>query len=321
MIMISAKYIFSKMKKSKIRKIDAIKLFQVLIYSISVVTFFYALNYFSGRSSIDVFVSSSPTGFYMDTVQEFYKKNNIEIPKILIEDKSLSKLFKTETISIPENYINIGAGTSDFRLINAIRQGQMMGGYIKLRTEELEHQIGRHTYKKMFYVYGDSRGFYPEEDFKKILNYIKPQLSREDYFVFLSALIFSREITNEISITNNGDVDLKKIEVIIPSPLGKITESRENNILSINVTSTLPHNIRENIDNINIYLARMKKNESLGLSIITRENQIEKDEISTFFNEVKEINIGKVMIAWFIILFLMGLSALYFKGNDGSGSK
>lgn len=306
------------MQIKNVRKKDAMKLFQVIVYTISIVAFLTAIDYFSKKLSLNIGIHPQSSGYYMDTVEKFYKQNEIELPQIFLEGSQFAWVFKKEKDF--KDHVTIGDGTSDEDLIRAIKKGQEMGGYVHRRIEHLERQIENYHYKKHIYVGFESRGFYPEKDFKKPLSVIKNQLLPEEYYIFLSALIFSREVRHIIFIKNDGEIDLKDLTIVIPSPLSKITERRDNNILDVELVGSFLHQIKQNSDTVMISLPFFKKGETFSLDVITRENELDKNDIFYSFKELKPINLKRLAITGIITFFCMALLALFFKGNYENSS-
>lgn len=293
------------------RKKDAMKLFQLVVHAISIVAFLTAIDYFSKKSSIRIGIHPEPAGYYMDTVEKFYKENEIELPQIFREGGQFSWMFKKEKDF--KDHVTIGDGTSDEDLIRAIKKGQKMGGYVHRRIERLEHQMEKYHYKKTIYFNLESRGFYPKEYFKKPLSLLKKQLSPEDYYIFLSALISSREVHHDIFIKNDGEIDLRDLTIVIPSPLSKITERRENNILDAKIVDSYLHQINKNANTAIISLPFLKNGETFSLNVITRENELEKDSFFYSFKESKTIDLKKLILTGIITFFCMVFLVIFFK--------
>lgn len=295
------------------RKKDAMKLFQLVIHAISIVAFLTAIDYFSKKSSIRIEIYPEPAGYHMDTVEKFYKENEIELPQIFREGGQFSWMFKKEKDF--KDYVSMGDAASDEDLIRAIKKGQKIGGYVHRRIEHLERQMEKYHYKKTLYLGLESGIFYPKEYFKKPLSLLKKQLSPEDYYIFLSALIFSREVYHNIFITNDGEIDLRDLTIVIPSPLSKITERRENNILDAKMVDSYLHQINKNTDTTIISLPFLKKGEAFSLNVITRENELEKDSFFYSFKEAKTIDLKKLILTGIITFFCMVFLVIFFKGN------
>ena len=201
-------------------KYDLKDLLQCITTAITIVAFLHAVNYFAAKPSLRIGISPHPIGYYMDSLMVYYQANNINFPKQLMEDKSLGKLFARDTNLMDPNRVKIASWISDEELIGAIVRGQEIGSFVEYRIEQLERQIGKYTYMKHIYGgYMDDRGFYDEQKFRPTLDYIKSKLSTRDYYIFLVALIHSREVGHAVFIKNDGDLDLKNVRVTFPAPL------------------------------------------------------------------------------------------------------
>jgi len=276
-----------------------------IISAISIVAFLLAVDYFVAKPSLRIGINTTPRGYYMDSLLKFYQANNIHFPKQLKEDKSLRKLFARDTNMIDPNYVNITGWISDEELIGAIVRGQEIGSFVEYRIDQLERQIGKYTYTKHIYGYIEDRGYYDEQKFRPTLDYIRSKLPKSDYYIFLAALIHSREVFNTVFITNDGDIDLKNVRVTLPSPFSKVTDSRANNILSCRPATSLLHEVVDGISGITLRLPSLKKGESLSLYIRTRENEIKRCEVFTSYERDNLIDRYRVILYFFLILIIM----------------
>jgi hypothetical protein len=214
--------------------------------------------------------------------------------------------------------VQIASWISDEALIGAIVRGQQIGSFVEYRIEQLERQIGKYTYTKHIYGYMDDRGFYDEQKFRPTLDYIRSKLSTSDYYIFLAALIHSREVSNTVFITNDGDIDLKNVRVTFPVPLSKVTESRANNILSYRPATSLLHEVVDGTSEITLRLPSFKKGESLSLDIRTRENKITRNEVFTSYERDNLIDRTRAFLYPFFILIIMFALSLVLRGRSKS---
>jgi len=257
----------------------------------------------------------------MDSLLKFYQANNIHFPKQLMEDKSLRKLFARDTNLMDPNRVKIASWISDEELIGAIVRGQEIGSFVEYRIEQLERQIGKYTYiKHISGGYMDDRGFYDEQKFRPTLDYIRSKLSTSDYYIFLAALIHSREVGQAVFIKNDGDLDLKNVRVTFPAPLSKVTDSRANNILSCRPNTSLLHEVVDGTSDITLRLPSFKKGEFLSLDIRIRENEINRNEVFTSYERDNLIDRSRAFLYFFLILIIMfvfniGLRILIKGGN------
>ncbi|MHA2315768.1 MAG: hypothetical protein ACXACF_10910 [Candidatus Hermodarchaeia archaeon] len=278
-------------------KFDATEIVGIVTSSITIVAFLLAVDYFTARPSLKISLFTTSHGFYMDSVIKYYRENAIEIPKQLYEDKALRGLFpKVAKSRDPNNEIMINAGASDELLIKLMSKSRDISWYLPHRIEMLENHIEKYTYKKRIYVSDDSRGFHDTNTFQPVLHRIKLLLSQEQYYIFLTALIRSREIPHQIFINNDGDIDLKKVEITVPAPVSKITESRSKNILGYEIQGELLHEITEDDDRITMSLQILKQGESFGLRIRTKENKIMEEDIITSYERAIDVDKNQVLL-------------------------
>jgi hypothetical protein len=242
----------------------------------------------------------------MDSLLEYYHANNISFPKQLTEDQSLRKLFARDIKFMDPNRVEITAWISDEELIRAIVKGQEIGSFVQYRIDQLERQLSKYTYEKRIYGYIDNRGSYDEQTFAPILDYIRTKLSKSDYYIFLAALIRSRELGHTVFITNDGDLDLKNVIVTFPAPLSKVTDTRANNILDCSAHTSLLHEVVESTSDITLHLPSFKKGESLSLNIRTRENEINTNEVFKSYEGDNLIDKARALL-WFCFILIISL--------------
>lgn len=300
-----------------LRRIDANIIFQLIFQTITIVALLAAINHFSKKSSIEITVSRIPfAGFHMNGIRDFYTNNTIKIPKTFAKDPNLKILFDENLKNDEEKqFIPVGAGASDFELTQAIKNGRSLGSYINDRIEDLQKQMEKYDYKKRIWVLGEKGRYYDNKSINIFIDRNEKRLSKEELFIFLTALLQSRKLDNHIYIRNNGDIDLQNVKVSISSPISKVYESRKNNILNFSVQSLLPHKIENEEEILSVYLPILKTDDHFSMSIISRENQIKKDEIFYSFEEKQVLNKREMIVIALIILLIMILLRLFFKGK------
>lgn len=286
-------------------KCDIKDLLRYITSAITIVAFLLAVDYFAAKPSLRIGINSYPMGYYMDSLLKFYQANNINFPKQLMEDQSLRKIFSRDTHLPDPNHISVSDGVSDEAVIKALARGQEIGSFIERRIDQIERQIGKYTYIKHLYILHDERGFYDEQKFTPTRDYIRSKLSTSDYYIFLVALIYSREVGNTVFIKNDGDIDLKNVKITFPAPLSKVTETRANNILSCIVSGTLLNEVVDGTSNITLRLPSFKKDEFLSLDIRTRENEIDRNEVFTSYERDNLIDKARAFLYFFLILIIM----------------
>jgi len=160
-----------------------------------------------------------------------------------------------------------------------------------------------------------------EDKFRPILDDIKSKLSSSDYYIFLAALIYSREVHNSVFIKNDGDLDLKNVRVTFPAPLSKVTDSRANNILTCRPATSLLHEVVHGTSDVTLRLPSLKKGESLSIDIRTRENEINRNEVFNSYERDNLINRRDAFLYFFLILIVMfALHALLMGRSKSKGN-
>jgi len=289
-----------------IRRVGAKDFLQFLPHTIAIVGLLTAVEYFSGKPNLHIALHPDPQGFYLDTAQKFYEVNKLEIPRPVAQ---IFGLYEKQSISMPEGYVPISAGTSDLDLVRAIRRGQDVKGFLEFdRIKQLEKQLHMYNYRKQVYVFTSERGFYREGDLKRLLNHLRTKLSIEEYFTFLTASIFSREVSHNIFLKNDGDLDLRELHITIFSPLSKVTETRKDNILDHELATTLPHDVRESPTDLTLLFPTFRRDENFSLRIQTRENQIEQNDIFYSFKAERAIDFQKAV--FYTVVFFLGFTFL-----------
>lgn len=285
-------------------------------FSITIVAFLFAVEYFTAKPSLNIVILRMPYGYYMDSVLSFYEERGLDLPRLFTEDPSLAKLFTENTRPMDPNYIPLDAGTPDEEVIEAIARGQDIGWFVEYMTKQLESQIERYTFVKHIYGGGlDERGFYREEDFKPIREYVKSKSSATEYYIFLAALIRSREIGNTVFVKNDGDVDLSNIRITFPAPLSKITSSRADNLLNYRADTALLYELTVDDIKLAVHLPSLKKGEFASLDIRTRENEINSKEIFYSYEQDRLIKKRRVSVV-FVIVFILSLARQMAKGDN-----
>ena len=302
---------------SSARKHDINSLYGLIITTITITAFLIAVDYFTAQASLEVSFKDQKTGYYLKKIQEFYEERKLKIPQVFYNDNTLRGVFYKDLSARNKDFINIGDATSDDDIIKAIQRGQNVGkAYLNQRVNFLEKRVDKYLYKKRIYLSKDQRGFYDEKQFKEILNQVKSKLSEIEYYVFLAALVNSRERINRIYIKNNGEVNLRNIKLTIPAPRSKVTEKIEGNILEYEVIGNLLNKVSVENDSLVWWIPFLKCDEFLLIYIRTKENSIDGEEIFYDFEQDRMIKKRQIYLISSIILVALIILKLVFKGKN-----
>lgn len=307
-----------KRRKLKINRIRTFDINTIIVTTISIVAFFSAVDYFTAVTFLKINVFHNKLGFYMGSLVKFYEQRQIKIPDLFYNDPLLKGLMNNNFPDINKNYVQPGDVTSDDKIIRALRAGQKFNDYIlERRINMLKEQSDKYEYKKK--VWGPSeiglRGFYPPEMFKDVLKYIESVLSKEQFYVFYSGLIHSREVYNSVWIKNDGKTFLSDIRLVIPSPISKINEYRNNNILSYNVAGNIINEVELLENKLIVKIPSLKVGDFIQVNITSRENKISDKEIYYSYKSEKIFEKNKMFVHALIIFILVIIGNIFFTGN------
>lgn len=290
-----------------IRGWNSTTVIQFITYFIGIITFVTATEYFSAAPFLKTRLYVFPPDIYVDRVlvREFYSRSKIEVPPWLIEDSFFRELFAKPVVK--NNFSETDFNNPLWEITHSPP--------IKEVTTEFESSLKRQNWYND--IFSHKVPFYGT-DFKKCLERLdsaKINLSPRDYRNFVVSLLYARTFSNDIHITNDGDIDLRDIIITIFAPSTRTTESRENNILSFESDTIHPNVIKEYKDKVEIYLPTLKIRHGHSISIKTRESKINEQDVLSSFQYDRSVKYQRTWLVVMITLFLMVLVKLICRGK------
>jgi hypothetical protein len=281
-------------------------LVQVLTQAVALAAFLAGINYFSKVPSVQHDVRTPiPIGYSLEDLQEFYTIHDIKMPDVFSTDPKLRELFFKEQ---RRDVGGIDAGMSNTDLIDTLKQKKWastsVSAFLEKRIINLEKHIDKYEYRKRIYVF-DGSPYVTEADFDPVREYLKKQLSQEDYFVFLNALIYTRKISNSVYLKNNGGLDLVNLKIYVSFPLTTTSESRNDNMLSHEYLGRQVHQIRIRRDYLEAEFPKLARGEHVNLLIVTRENRISESDVWYTYQAERSIDQGRVLWNLSIIVIVL----------------
>lgn len=293
----------------QIRKWNIAKKFQLVTFSITISGTLLALDHFSAQSSLSIRIRRLHIDYSMDATKSFYETNDLRIPTPL---RPLFTLQHREA----ENYTTIDGGMSDVEIIEMLRNNRDKGdsAWVSMRTEKLEKQIGVYHHDRRFFIWSDQ--YTGEDQFRKILEIAKAtSISYFEYYVFLCAAINTREILQNVLISNTGDLELRDLKIVIPSPVSEIVKSRHDNILNYEFVGFNLHEIKDDPNSVIITTPSLKKGKSISLRMSTKENELDKREFLYSFKEHHTVDKFRFLWTTLTIFALVTLLTVFFHGK------
>lgn len=293
-----------------VRGINGMSLISLLTSSLVIVALLQATNYFTSEASLELSIWGETRQYQPDLLTQFYRDNELEFPDVF-HDKRIRKLFSDSSI-FPDSYIMVADGTSDIEVLQALKNGQKVGWYLKRRITQLEQHLEESTFVKHIYRFNESISIIPKDGIPLLINFIEKNTSKEEYYTFLIALISARVIDQNVMVRNDSEVDLKDIVIIIPAPVSKLTEVRIGSILGFSIIGNLIYDVDEKEDRLIWRIPSLPKGEHLNLKVTSRDTQLKQSELSSLFQSDKRLE--KSTIYWSIpiaFMLLLILRALF----------
>ncbi len=303
---------FIKRFFQEVSSLGGFKLLQIVVYSLSIIAFFIGLDYFSSKPSIKIvnFIPIPHAGsIAINSLSPFYKKNNLSIPQYFQTMPQLKNLF------FYEKEENSGIGFTPPEVLEAIKKYKDFDVPNDL-IKELHESVQKFKYKKGSWVFGGGR-IIEKKNLNEILKLLKENLTKNEYYTFLAAFIYSKVLYNQIILKNDGDIDLKDIKLLIPSPFSRVSNTRDNNILDFEPHSVIFYDIEKLENGLILQIPFLKKGDFFSFNIVSRENQIDVEEImSNFKEDFKIYNKRKIFVGVPITFIVMVIICILLKGKN-----
>lgn len=297
-----------------LRRYNAKRFFTMMSFSLGVVAFLLAAKYFTAKPSVDLSVTSISRFYNLPLLIQFYRDQDIEPPEIF-HDKKIAHLF-SDTLEYPNlsNYIN--SGTSDLGILQKIKNGSDMGGFLSERITDLERHLDDSTYERHFYMSPDWGSHYPEESIQELTEYVKIKSSREEYYTFLMALISGRITHSMIFVKNDGVVNLKDIAITIPAPVSKLTETREGNIVYSEVIGNSLNDVERKADRIIWHISFLSSGEHLALNVTTKDTEIVESDLFYTYVSDQRLEYWDIAVTFMFVFVAVFIVGFWFRGRQ-----
>jgi len=297
----------------EVSSLGGFKLLQIVVYSLSIIAFFIGLDYFSSKPSIEIVnfftIPNDASEIAINSLLPFYKKNDLNIPQYFQTMPRLKNLF------FYEKEEDSGIGFTPPEVLEAIKKYKDFDVPNDL-IKELHESVQKFKYKKGSWVFGGGR-IIKKENLNKILKLLKENLTKNEHYTFLAAFIYSRVFYNQIILKNDGDIDLKDIKLLIPSPFSRVSNTRDNNILDFEPHSVIFYDIEKLENGLILQIPYLKKGDFFSFNIVSRENQIDVEEImSNFKEDFKIYNKRKIFVGVPIVFIIMVIICICLKGKN-----
>ncbi len=290
----------------RVRNWEATTVYQRIAFFTGIVAFVSATQYLSAKPSLEIHLSK--VGVIADRVllQRFYRDTGVDIPQTLVNHTELGSLFWSPESQ--EDATTVGRPSSSNHLRELLAIPPTIEGVIP----EYERLLALDVWPNVISSIPFPQGV-PMEVISKLLPRLKTQLTPRDYRDFVAAVLYSRVFIHVMSIKNDGDLDLRSLLIIVPSPLTMTSDSRDNNILLAQGNNTHLCDITNYQNRIEIRIPELKKRHGMGFTLHARENAIRNEEIVSSFDAIKSS--GNPGLIYLLVAFVMLVVYLLCKGT------
>jgi len=263
----------------KVRSRDPVAVRQVVTFFAGLVAFISATEYFSAKPSIRITVTRFPHVIVNPgLVQQFYREAGTSIPELLLRNSSIACLFDK---SFAQGNAFVDDAQLGFGPLKELTKGPP-----NVFIPELERLLKGDVWPKVLSGWS-TRGGLMMETVDGQLSSLKAQLTSGDYRDLLEAIMYSRVFENVIDVENDGDLDLRSVLIVVPSPLVRSTDSREDNILFVQSNNIHLCDIARYKNRTEIRIPVLDRHQGILFVVHTRESRIPGREIVHSFDSGK----------------------------------
>lgn len=302
---------WSKMLKT--RALSGHQFIKDLVTAIGLTAFLMAADYFTDRASVHVGWSLLTHDYTRTVVDDFFRDNEIDPPAILTsgpleyilqESDSLPDLIKHDWYSHVD-YIRYLQSDSVKPKIDAIDS----------RCRDLEEGLSASHYSipgRHFSYLGRSWG---DSQVQEILDFVRSRSTALDYYVVLSALLYSRTYRQDFVVYNDGDLDLRNIQITVPAPISRLTRTRDRNIIHFQAGDEVLNEFEQQLDRTTLRIPILKVGQRYFFTVWSRENQLNDSDLTYTYQSDRELDSWKIALWLLILLAMQWAIRFWFRGS------
>ncbi|MCX6836143.1 MAG: hypothetical protein NTW07_13645, partial [candidate division Zixibacteria bacterium] len=277
--------------------VDAVK------SAVVIVSFFYALDYFTSKSSIEIrcIEGTQEARYELARIGSFYEDNKFSIPDTVTAG-ILKPLFRDEFHRLKGRPELTGSSTEQ-DLVKALELGYGQD-WLPVHIRVIEKHFSDLHYSRRFLVFsGDS--FYSQTQVDTVRARVRNLLSDREYYELMLSLMRSRIFDQQFAITNDGKTDLANISITIPAPVSRFDGLRSNTILGCTLLNLIPAVYEVLPDKAVLRIDRLRPGEGLLASITTREYALDTTEFLTTYDSTPVIRTSQLWLGFFLVLVIV----------------
>lgn len=266
-----------------------------VVKAFTIVAFLFAADYFTDKPSLEARIWDVQKAYYRSFVKDFFRDNQIDSPPILTETPL--RYILEESDQFPQALTNPQGPNIEHIREELRRQGYAASGsMISYHTSQLDRYFDLSRYRKHVYMFPDFGSMWTDEGLNEFLCCVESISSPMEYYTILAAVIYSRTYRQQVSVKNDGDVDLSDIDVTVPAPVSRLSQRRGGNILYYRVMGDLLYDIEQYSDRITVHIPSLKQGQYVGIEVLTRENQLIDTDLLCTYKSDRRFGLAKIWI-------------------------
>lgn len=283
----------------------------IIINTIGVLSFLIGINFFISEPSLKVTIHKSQGLLDSNLLYRYYVENSIKIPEEVKKPLISEQPLEIEGVGENSPLIN------KIKFFDKSEDAKYLEKYLEGQSKEIQDDLMSKDEKnnKVFHppMY---MGTQIDSLCSEVLPKLKDALSASDYFKLMVGVKSSLKYRNTIIIENDGNIDLKNIDVVIPFPFSQVYGTRDTTFVKLWPNSINSfHSIDISKSSLSIRLPSLKMNNSISeLFVFTTEYPIFENEIIKTYD--KDFSINKMeSLKVGVAIFITFLSLYCFWGN------
>ena len=187
-------------------------------------------------------------------------------------------------------------------------------------SADLESKLLNHKPVKM--VGGYSEGPFFEAP-AALLRRWKAELTNREYYLVLTALLYGRTVSNELSVENDGDLELQDVRITVPAPVSDMTETWKSEIMDVGTGSPrILSSYQKTSDRVEFAIPALKVGGRFSARIYTRTFPMEEAGVIRSYQPIRKINkLGAILMLLKTFSIVLIVTCVFWKSCDTKPEK
>jgi len=266
--------------------------------TIVIVSFLYAVEYFTARSSVGLYLWDEPfmTWYDLERVYSFYMERGLPIPDTSATDV-LSPIFRQGTFRFSPRL-----SRSPEQIVLSLLFSESQGAWSPETINLLQRDFLRPDRPKTRSGSWETDPQHSDTWLDSVLDISKQSLTPRDYLLLVLSFSYGKIYSQGVTIKNTGSTDLTDVSFFIPAPVSRMTGRRENTILECDFSGFWPVRTEIRSDQLVVHIDLLRPGKAVSGRINTTGYGLDSTEFSATYNSSPVIQ-KKVLLSWFVVVW------------------